>query len=62
MFLFVLGVGIINVCGYFDFYLNGGKYMLGCEDLITFLFKFDFNVYKEGKYFLKYEVYCYIFI
>ncbi|TKC48560.1 hypothetical protein EI555_016241, partial [Monodon monoceros] len=26
-----------------------------CEDLITPLFKFDLNIYKEAKYFLKYE-------
>lgn len=35
--------------------------MPGCEDLITPLFTFDLNVYKEGKYFLKYEGCCYKF-
>lgn len=35
--------------------------MPGCEDLITPLFSFDFNAYKEGKYFLNYEAGYYIF-
>ncbi|XP_044791490.2 pancreatic lipase-related protein 3 [Bubalus kerabau] len=44
---FELGVGTINACGHLDFYPNGGKHMPGCEDLITPLFKFDLNIYKE---------------
>ncbi|KAM5243515.1 pancreatic lipase-related protein 3 [Hipposideros larvatus] len=47
-FLFGFGAGTINACGHLDFYPNGGKHMPGCEDLITPLFKFDFNAYKEG--------------
>lgn len=35
--------------------------MPGCEDLITPLLKFDFNAYKEGKYFVKYAGCCYTF-
>ncbi|KAB0405746.1 hypothetical protein E2I00_001587 [Balaenoptera physalus] len=61
-FLFELGVGTINACGHLDFYPNGGKHMPGCEDLITPLFKFDLNIYKDAKYFLKYEDCCYKFI
>ncbi|KAM9051804.1 LOW QUALITY PROTEIN: pancreatic lipase-related protein 3 [Megaptera novaeangliae] len=60
-FLFELGVGTINACGHLDFYPNGGKHMPGCEDLITPLFKFDLNIYKDAKYFLKYEDCCYKF-
>ena len=48
----ISGVGTINACGHLDFYPNGGKHMPGCEDLITPLFKFDLNIYKEGKCFL----------
>uniref|UniRef100_A0AC11CLV0 Pancreatic lipase related protein 3 n=1 Tax=Ovis aries TaxID=9940 RepID=A0AC11CLV0_SHEEP len=44
---FELGAGTINACGHLDFYPNGGKHMPGCEDLITPLFKFDLNIYKE---------------
>ncbi|XP_036295067.1 pancreatic lipase-related protein 3 isoform X2 [Pipistrellus kuhlii] len=46
-FLLQLGAGTVNACGHLDFYPNGGKHMPGCEDLITPLLKFDFNVYKE---------------
>nr|XP_045362529.1 pancreatic lipase-related protein 3 isoform X1 [Camelus bactrianus] len=46
-FLFELGAGTVNACGHLDFYPNGGKHMPGCEDLITPLFKFDLNAYKE---------------
>ncbi|XP_066095189.1 pancreatic lipase-related protein 3 isoform X1 [Saccopteryx bilineata] len=46
-FLFEFGAGIINACGHLDFYPNGGKHMPGCEDLITPLFQFNFNAYKE---------------
>lgn len=35
--------------------------MPGCEDLITPLFNFDSNAYKEGKYFLKYDAGYYTF-
>ncbi|XP_057593311.1 pancreatic lipase-related protein 3 isoform X2 [Hippopotamus amphibius kiboko] len=45
--LFDLGAGTINACGHIDFYPNGGKHMPGCEDLISPLFKFDLNFYKE---------------
>ena len=51
----ISGVGTINACGHLDFYPNGGKHMPGCEDLITPLFKFDLNIYKEGKCFLNWS-------